>query len=44
MSMKKYIRYHETRNKNFKVENHFGWHGKRFKNYEALLDLKNNVN
>lgn len=44
MSMKKYINYHETKNKNFDVDKHFGWHGKRFKNYEALLDLKNSIN
>ena len=41
MSMKKFIKYYETKNKKFYLENHFGWHGKRFSNYEALLDLKN---
>lgn len=30
----------EKKNKNFNVENHFGWHGKRFKNSSDLLDLK----
>jgi len=41
MSMRKIFKYHETKNKEFNKENHFGWHGKRFSNYESLLDLKN---
>ena len=41
MSMRKIVKYHETKNKEFNNEDHFGWHGKRFSNYETLLDLKN---
>jgi hypothetical protein len=37
----KLIKYHERSNKKFDINNHFGWHGKRFTNYESLLNLKN---
>ena len=30
----------EKKNINFKLDNHFGWHGKRFKNFEELMKLK----
>lgn len=41
MSLRKIVKYRETKNKNFNMDHHFGWHGKRFKNYEFLLNLKN---
>ena len=41
MSMKKIFKYRETKNEIFNINEHFGWHGKRFKNYKSLLNLKN---
>ena len=31
----------ESKHKNYRLGNHFGWHGKKFKNTKELLDLKN---
>ena len=39
-TLKKIIKYKEIENKNYNFNNHFGWHGKRFKNFEDLLTLK----
>lgn len=33
----------ENKNKDYDFNRHFGWHGKNFKNYEKILDLKNNI-
>lgn len=39
-SFSKFFNKHPKNNSIFKVENHFGWHGKRFNNSETLLNLK----
>ena len=31
----------ENKDQNYRLGNHFGWHGKKFKNTKELLDLKN---
>ena len=41
ISLRKIVDYGEVKNKEYNFNKHFGWHGKRFKNYEKLLNLKN---
>jgi hypothetical protein len=33
----------ENKKKNYDFNKHFGWHGREFKNYEKILDLKNTI-
>ena len=39
--LRKILKFSEVKNKKYNFNTHFGWHGKRFKNYEDLLNLKN---
>ena len=41
INLRKILKFSEVKNKKYNFNNHFGWHGKRFKNYEDLLNLKN---
>lgn len=42
--LSKFFNKHETRNRNFNMNNHFGWHGKKFINSDYLINLKHQDN